>query len=881
MTKNRPNPEKLLKRIQEEDLHEQRGKLKIYLGAAPGVGKTYSMLQDALVKRRGGLDVVLGVVETHGRQEIENLIKNFEVIPPKIISYHGKQLLDFDLEAALKRNPGLILVDEMAHTNASGLRHAKRWQDIKELLDRGIDVYTTLNIQHVESLNDVVAQIIHARVKETVPDSMLALADTIELVDLAPEDLLKRLQEGKVYFPTDVALAQENFFRKGNLIALRELALRTTAERVGAQVLLYREGQGIKHIWPTQQKLLVCVSAGNESDKLIRTTCRIATSLKADWIAVYVYSPQQRFAEERRNKAIQHLRLAEQLGGETRILTGDIIKEIIDFAHEQNITRIVVGKKIQSRWKNFIFSNLTDKIIRASGEIDIHIIKDSEEATSEPLKVMPRTINWYNYIKAVIIVFACTIINLMLYPYLLSSNLIMVYLMGVAYIAYCCRSGASIFAALLSVLSYNFFFIPSFYDFSIPSLQEFFTLVIMFVVGVIISNLTSMRNQQVEAARLAEHHTADLHTLSRQLASTRGIQKLLSVAVRYIGEMFDSGVLALLYKNDHLTIQAEYKSEKKLSQKERGVAQWVYDMGQKAGHGTDTLPFSNALYLPLIATHETIGVLRIRSFHPEHLITPEQMHLLEACAHQIAIALEVDRLEEENKKSELLIESDRARSTLLRSVSHDLRAPLVAAMDETSTFIELSEKLDAKQIRTMGKNIYFELEQLNRLINNLLQINYLEANNVKLHKELYSIDTLVATVIKISNKKLSDKIVNIQIPGDLPLIPLDKVLIDEVLLNLIDNAVKFTPPESPIDITVNLEEDHIIVSIKDKGPGIAPDEVDKLFEKFYQSHLLESERGLGLGLAICQRIIKAHGGKLWAENRREGGAAFRFTLPLS
>lgn len=882
MKEKRPSPDKLLRRIQEEERQEKRGKLKIYLGAAPGVGKTYTMLQDALAKRAQGLDVIVGVVESHGRKEIESLITTLEQLPKQQIDYHGKFLSEFDIDAALKRDPGLILVDEMAHTNAPGLRHAKRWQDIKELLDRGIDVYTTLNIQHIETLNDVVSQILHIRIKETVPDYMLELADTIELVDLPPEELLKRLQEGKVYFPEQAEIATDHFFRKGNLNALRELALRTTAERVGAQVLLYRQGQGIQHVWPTKEKLLVCVGSKSVSSKIIRSARRMATSLKAEWIAVYVDTPKLRLSDEKRNQAIQNLRFAEQLGGETKILTGtDIVKEILNYAREQNVTKIIIGKHIHNRFKDLLFHSLADELIRNSGEIDVYIITGgTEEVKLSKMVTKKQSFPWKIYAIATGIVALITAIESLLFPYLHASTLIMVYLLGVTGVALFGLTGPSIFASLLSVIAYGFFFIPPFFTFEYSDFQYIFTLITMLLVTQVISHLTILTRRQTEAARLAEQRTAALHTLSRQLASTRGVDKLLETAVRYLSDMFHSEILALLPVNNHLEVRSRSHTAQTLGEKEQGVAQWVYDLGQTAGLGTDTLPFSDAIYLPLLASQGTIGVLRVRPLQPQLLFTPEQMHLLEACANQIALALEVDRLQEQTQQSALQSESDRARNALLQSVSHDLRTPLVAVMGAASTLMEMGGELDGRKIKKLGHEIYFESEQLNRLINNLLQMTYFEAESVHLQKTPSSLKSLIEEVISHSQKKLANKPVHILLPAHMPKVPLDDTLIQEVFQSLIDNAIKFTPAHTTIEISALVKDNKVQINIEDHGPGIAPDEVNRLFEKFYRGRMLSSERGLGLGLAICRSIIKAHGGDIWAENREGGGAAFRFTLPL-
>jgi len=878
----RPSPDALLKRVQEEQRHEKKGKLKIYLGAAPGVGKTYTMLQDGLIQRKRGLDVVVGVAESHGRQEIESLLKQSEVLPRIIVDYHNNSLSEFDLDGALKRSPQLILIDEMAHTNAPDLRHKKRWQDIKELLDRGIDVYTTLNVQHIESLNDDVSQIIHAPVKETVPDSMLELADTIELIDLPPEDLIKRLQEGKVYYPEQALLAEKNFFRKGNLTALRELALRITAERVGTQVLLYRQGIGIQHIWPTREKLLVCVGRGEEAPKLIRAACRTATHLKCEWIAVYVDSPGIQSSEAKRNSAIEHLRLAEQLGAETRVLSGfDIVKEIIHFARDQNVTQIIIWKHIQPRWKNLFRRSFADELVRHSEEIDVYIMTGTIEKSKQVQSVsLPPTIPWSVYGIAIGIVGIATLIDFLLFPYLKSPNLVMIYLLGVMVVALFGKTGPSILASLLSVLAFDFFFLPPFYHLVVSDFEYFTTLLVMLLVTQVISHLTIRIRRQAEAARHIQYQTSALYTLSRRLANTRGTDKLLETGSQYIDEIFNSDVITLLPKGNHLEIHSSLnKITPILDEKEKSVAEWVYELGQMAGFGTNTLPFSNAIYFPLHGSQATIGVLRVQP-RTKRLFSPEQMRLLEACVNQMALSVEVDRLQERTNRSKLRTEKNRVRDALLQAISHDLRAPLISIMSSASTQIEMVKVLTSDDFEKIGKNIFKESEQLSRLINNLLQITYLESESVKLQKQIASFKDTLTTVIKTSSKKLKNRTVNINLPPDLPDIPFDNTLMQEVLINLIDNATKFTPPNTPIDISVVLDKDNMTVSVEDRGPGIASDEVDKLFEKFYRGRMLSTERGLGLGLAICYHIISAHDGKIWAENRKDGGAAFRFTLPL-
>lgn len=878
MKERRPNPDTLLRRTQAEERGEKRGKLKIYLGAAPGVGKTYEMLSDGLKEKAKGIDIIVGIAESHGRQEIEAMLKNLDVLARLKVDYHGKELSEFDLEGALKRQPKLILIDEMAHTNAPGLRHKKRWQDIKELLDRGIDVYTTLNVQHIESLNDHVSQIIHAPVKETIPDSMIEHAETIELVDIPPEELLERLHEGKVYLPEQAKLASELFFRKGNLIALRELALRTAAETVNAQVLLYRQGQGIQHVWPTKERILVCVGPGPESNKLIRGAKRLASSLQVEWIAVYVETPKM--SPEEHKKALQNLQLANQLGAETRVLSGfNISKEILNFAHEQNVTQIMVWKHIHTRILSLFSSGLADEIMRQSGEIDVYIM--TGERQEQPIKKTTFQVkDWKIYSIAIFIVTFATLINLALFPWIATTNLIMIYLLAVTMIALFGRNGPAIVGSILSIFAYVYFFIPPYYHIIVSNLDSFFTLLVMLLISLVISQLTIVTRHQAMAARTTASQTSALYSLTRRLSSTRGRDKLLRTAITYMAEIFDCDISALMPSDGNLEILAQSRPQPDIDKKELNIANWVYELGQKAGMGTDSLSFSDALYIPLLASQNVLGVLRIRPAKKENLLLPERMQLIEACSNQLALALEVDRLHEQTKKSELRVETDRMKSALLQSFSHDLNKPLVAIMGNASTQIELANEFGPREVERLGKSIYLEAEQASRLINNLLQMTYLETKQVKLQKQLLSLSDIINLVIKTSSKKLLNRKVNVHVSADLPLVPIDNILLQEVLINLIDNAVKFTPVGSPIEISAQKEKNNIIISVEDCGPGIVHDEINKLFEKFYRGRMLTSEYGSGLGLAICRMIIAAHGGKIWAENRKESGAAFRFTLPI-
>lgn len=881
MRDDRQSPEKFLEQLHAEERQSKMGKLKIYFGAAPGVGKTYTMLQDAFTKLKQGLDVVVGVAESHGRKEIDTLLNNFETIPRRTVLYRDRELIEFDLDGALKRNPGLILMDEMAHTNVPGLRHAKRWQDIKEILDRGIDVYTTLNVQHIESINDDVTQIIGIKIRETIPDSMLEIADTIELVDLPAEDLLKRLQEGKVYFPVLAELAAEHFFRRDRLTALRELALRITAERVGAQVLLFRKGEGIETIWPSQEKIMVCIGPGSEALKLIRTAKRIATNTHMEWMALHIEVPKLRISKEERNSAIKNLRFAEKLGAETRIVAAvDMVKEIIHVAREQNVTQIIIGKKIRSRWRPLFLRDLADEIVRNSGEIDIYVVTGPVDCIPSHQKKIKEPHSWKLYLATLGITGTATLFNVMLYPVIASSNIMMVFLLAITIVALFGRIGPSILASMVSVAAYGFFFVAPSYQFMLSDLQYFFTLLVMLLVALVISNLAILTRRQAESSYFTEHQTSILHTLSRKLSSTRGIDKILETGVKYIGETFHCQVLALRPGNMELSIRARYKTDQLLSEKELSVAKWVYELGQKAGLGTDTLAFSDALYLPLMATKDSIAVLRIQPEKPDILFSPEEMRLLESCAHQLALTLEADRIADRDRKSELKAAINRERSQLLQDISHDLRTPLISAMGLLDTVLDEPVKINTKEKKLLCKASYLELEKLSRLINNFLQITYLEGHAIKIEKETVALTDLINRAMSSLKNELVDRNLVMIIPEALAKCVVDPALLTDVIKNLLENALKFTPSNTVITITALQEKEKMIVCIKDQGPGIMHDEKEKLFEKFYRGSKVTAEHGVGLGLAISQKIIHAHGGEMWAENIVEGGAAFYFSVPI-
>lgn len=886
MNDKRPDPDKLLNRVQMEAALEKRGKLKIFFGASPGVGKTFAMLEAARAKKAEGLDVVVGLLETHGRKETAALLEGMEVIPPQELDYRGTALKEFDIDTALKRKPDILLVDELAHTNAPGARHLKRWQDVQELLDLGVNVYSTLNVQHLESLNDIVAQITGITVRETLPDKVLEEADEVELIDLPPDDLLKRLQEGKVYAPEAAQRAGQNFFRKGNLTALREMALRTTADRVNDQVQDYRRTMAITQTWATSDRLLVCVSPSPSSANLVRAAHRMAKSLRADWIALYVEVPS-RSSEEARAQAIQHLRLAEQLGGETATLTGtDFAEEVMDYAKERNVTKIFIGKPPRYNWRSFLSPSPVDRLLRASGDIDVYATRGETQDLREKPRSGPRStaqmeFDGKGYGYALLGVAASTALAWFLYPKVDLANLIMVYLLGVLAISYRQGLGPSILGSVLSVIAFDFFFVPPRFSFAVSDTQYIFMFLVMLLVGLSISNLTVRVRAQARLSRLRERRTAALYALSRELAGTWGTAELLDIAVKHISEVFESSVIAFLPdETGRLKVQCGDSAAFDLTLKEMGVAHWAYDLGQAAGRGTDTLPGTDALYLPLLASGAPVGALGVKPNHPERLFIPEQLHLLEAFAHQTALAVSADRLLQKQQQTQMQVESEKLRSSLLSSVSHDLRTPLAAITGSISSLLQNGDALTAPTRKDLLENVYDESERLERLVNNLLEMTKLESGAIKPNKELNHPGEVIGSALARLDKKAADRKLTTQIPPDLPLVPMDSLLIEQVLVNLVDNALKYTPKDSPVEISAKAQDGSLEVAVADRGPGLPEADLLRLFDKFYRGPDQGRTSGAGLGLSICKGFVQIHGGTIEAKNRPGGGALFRFFIPL-
>ncbi len=870
-------------RIQEQA--QPRGNLKIFFGAVAGVGKTYAMLEAAHERQTEGVDVVVGYVETHHRPETDALLAELPQLPPRWVDYRGVMLREFDLDAALQRRPGLILVDELAHTNATGLRHTRRWQDVEELLTAGIHVYTTVNVQHLESLNDVIAQITNVTVHETIPDRMLAEADEVELLDLSPDELLQRLRDGKVYMPEPAERALRNFFRKGNLMALRELALLRTADRVDAEMQRYRQDHAIPTTWPTQERLLIGIGPSLLSARLVRATQRMATRLHATWLAVYVEtSAHLRLSATQREQVLQNLRLAEKLGAEIVTLSGTKVSEtIVHYARQRNVSKIVVGKPERPRWREWLFGSVVDELVRSSGEIDVYVIngEQSERTPSRPLR-LARISQWSSYGKALLIVALCTGLATLLFNDLDLSNLAMLNLLGVTFVAFRYGRGPSFFAALLSVAAFDFFYVPPYLSFEVADVQYFVTFGVMLTVAFLISTLTVQIRTQADAARRRERRTSALYAMTREMVSKRGLENLTQIAIHHISDVF-AGQTAIFLPNAQgkLVAQAGSTLPAATTEEELAAAQWVFEHRQMAGANTDTLPDVSATYLPLQATRGGLGVLAVQPADLQRLLDPEQLHLLETFANQTSVAIERAYLAEEAQTALLQVETERLRNSLLSSVSHDLRTPLASITGAASILLDDEAVLAPAARRDLAATISEESERLNRLLSNLLEMTRLEAGAVHVHKEWQPLEEVIGAALNRLDARLRNRTLMVQLPPDLPLVPLDGVLIELVLINLLENALKYTPPATPLEICAKHDGSDIVVTLADHGAGLPPHAIERIFDKFYRARPKETPNGSGLGLAIARGMIEAHGGRIWAENRRDGtGAIFSFTLPL-
>jgi two-component system sensor histidine kinase KdpD len=879
----RPNPDELLARVQAEERQQRRGKMKIFLGYAAGVGKTYAMLDAARARQADQVDVVIGYAETHGRAETEALLQGLEIIPRKQVEYRGKLLPEMDVDAVLARQPQLAVVDELAHTNVPGSRHPKRHQDVEELLAAGIDVYTTLNIQHLESLNDVIAQITGVVVRETIPDSAVDEASEVELIDLAPDELLQRLKEGKVYVPEQAARAIEKFFRKGNLTALREIALRRTATCVDEKMRAYMETRAIAGPWPAAERLLVCVSPGALSERLIRTARRLAEELNAEWFAVYVETPgQTNLLPQQRDHVAQMLHLAEELGAKVLTLPGyDVAETVVNYARAHNITKIIAGKPIRSRWVELLRGSMVvDQIIRQSGNIDVYVISGGTE-TSPAVSA----IEWQphrpfrRYLLSLLLVAAATLLGLPIRANISPVNLVMLYLVAVVVAAIYLGRGPSILTAVLSVLALDFFFVPPLLTFAVADVQYILTFVGLLVVGLVISALTVRVREQADAVQRREAQTAELYEFTRDLAAASGVADIMRAVITHLSQTFSREIVILLPEGETLQPRA-VSPEFTLSENELAVAMWAYQHGEAAGRSTDTLPAAAARYLPLKTARGVIGVLGVKPTDPSHHLTPEQRRLLESFATQAALAIERAQLAEQARRAQMLEVTEKLQAALLNSISHDLRTPLASITGSLSSLQEEALPLDEATRRSLLENASAEAERLNHLVGNLLDMTRIEARAMKVTAELCEVQDVVGSALQQMGDRLEGRLVQADVPASLPLVLMDFVLIVQVLSNLLDNALKYSPADQPIEVHAGVTDGRLELQVADRGIGIPPEDLTRVFDKFYRVQRPNGVSGTGLGLAICKGIVEAHRGEIAAANRDGGGTVITVALPL-
>jgi two-component system sensor histidine kinase KdpD len=883
LQKDRPNPDELLAQVKAEEQQRTRGKLKIFLGYVAGVGKTYAMLEAARQRQAEGIEVVVGYVETHGRAETEALLQGLEIIPRRQVAYRGVSLPEMDVDAVLARRPPLVVVDEFAHTNAPGSRHPKRYQDVEELLIAGIDVYTTLNIQHLESLNDVVAQITGVTVRETVPDRLLDEANEIVLIDLPTNELLQRLNEGKVYVPDQAARAMQKFFRPGNLAALREMALRRAAERVDDQMRAYMQTRAIPGPWPVAERLLVCVSPSPLSERVVRAGRRLADPLNAEWLAVYVETPgQASLPEADRSRVARTLQLAETLGAKSITLTGrDVVETLVSYARQHNVTKIIAGKPARPAWRDWLSRSLVDKLIQYSGDIDVYIITDTSKTVqpAEPFTFKPRS-SWPGYVQSLGLVGLVTLIGELIHTYIVPTNLVMLFLLVVVIAAVRLGRGPAIVASISSVLVFDFLFVPPRLTFAVSDTQYLLTFAALFIVGFVISTLVSQTREQAVAALRREAQTTAVYALSRDLAGAVGLEAITQAVITHIGQTFDREVAIFLPVPDgqRLVVQAA-SADFGLDEDKYVVATWAFQHGQPAGRGTDTLVAADARYLPLKTARGVVGVLSIKLSKTGQASTPEQRRLMDTFASQTALAIERAQLAEQARQAQLVRETEKLQAALFDSLSHDLRTPLASITGSLSSLLDTESQLGPDIRRDLLKTAYEEADRLNRLVGNLLDMTRVQAGALKLAPQPCDLQDLIGVALQQFTVALRQRPVKVDIPADLPLVPLDFVLMTQVLTNLLDNAIKYAPPEAPLEVKVHRRDREIELQVADSGPGIAPTDLPHVFDKFYRSPQVGRIRGTGLGLAISKGIVEAHQGQIRLENRPGGGVVATITLP--
>ena len=882
----RPDPDQLLAKVQRHEQQALRGKLRIYFGSSAGVGKTYAMLVAAHKAVTEGRDVVVGVVETHGRAETAALLEGLEMLPRLQIAHRDKELSEFDLDAALARHPQLILIDELAHSNLTGTRHPKRWQDIEEILAAGIDVFSTLNVQHLESLNDVVGGITQVRVWETVPDKVFDGADEVVLVDIPADELLARLKAGKVYMGPQAEHAASHFFRKGNLMALRELALRRTADRVEGDVQAYRVEQSIGSVWKTGNALLTCVGPDAASERVVRAAARLAGELGADWHAIYVETPAlQRLDAQRRERILTTLNLAQQLGATTAVIANaQIAESIIAYARSHNLSKLVIGRDpIRRLWPWQRSSG--QKLAMLAPDIDlIEIGRAESPGESSRAAALPKVQGdgesvdrtrkrarryWLSAAGCVAVTLACV----PLAEHFDRSNIVAIFILTVVLVGVRLGRGPAALAAILSVCAFDFFFVPPKFSFAVSDIQYLLTFFIMLAVGLIAGQLTAGLRFQARVASHREERAGSLYEIARDLSGAVQVEQVVKISDESIQRTFRASAAVLLPDaGGHLIADGGVAVE-------IGTAQWAFDNAKQAGFGTDTLPGSDVLYIPLRAPYQARGVLAVKAHNRRLLRIPEQRQLLDTFAALIAIALERVHYVGVAQDALLKMESERLRNSLLAALSHDLRTPLTVLVGLADSLALTTPKLSTAQLET-ATAIQDEARRMSTLVSNLLDMARIESGDVTLNLQWQPLEEVVGASLSAVRGILEGHTLAIDVSPDLPLVRFDAVLIERVLVNLLENAAKYTPAGSRISLAAEVAGDRLNVSVSDNGPGLPAGKEEAVFQKFTRGERESATPGVGLGLAICRAIVEAHKGKIAATATRGGGATFTFTLPL-
>jgi two-component system sensor histidine kinase KdpD len=881
----RRDPDAIIERIRQEEERASRGRLRIYFGSSAGVGKTYAMLIAARALKSAGTDVVAGVIETHGRADTGAQMAGLEILPRRSFAVPGMpQLTEFDLDAALARKPALILVDELAHSNVAGSRHPKRWQDVDELLSMGIDVWTTLNVQHLESLNDVVGGITGVRVQETLPDTFFDRADEIVLVDTPADELLARLKAGKVYGEVQAERAAANFFRKGNLMALRELALRRTADRVEDDVQTYRSDRSIDRIWKTESAILCCIGPGG-AEHVVRSSALLAQQLAVSWHAVYIETPGlQRLPEARRQRILAAVKLAEELGATTAVLPGgQVATAVIDYARENNLSKLVMGHNRASLWRPA--GTLAQQLGRLAADVDLIEIGvpgmrggRPEPAADVTLQVVGRRLKPTGYIVALLACGVGTALVVPLTGVLAPANIVMLYLLAVVGVALGYGRGPAVFSALVNVLAFDFFLVPPTLSFAVTDLQYVLTFAVMLAVGLVVGQLTAGLRYQARIARHRERRSHSLFEVARALSGELVVDQVVETASKAIEREFRARVrIYVLSEDDRLTLARGDVDTQGL---DPGTARWAFDHRQAAGLGTDTIPGSSWHYLPLNASMRTRGVLAFQPESPRLFAVPEQRRQLETFAALTAIALERVHYVDVAQKATVQIESERLRNSLLSALSHDLRTPLAGLTGLAESLRMTEPSLSAVQ-HEIAEELVSSAIRMSAQVNNLLDMARFESGEFRLSSSWNSVEEMIGSAVRLSKRVLASRTLKTDVPADLPLVKCDAVLIERVLVNLLENAAKYTPPDAIVEIVAQSVGEEMRVTVVDNGPGIRPGSEQEIFNKFSRGVRESAISGVGLGLAICKAIVEAHGGSISAANRGGRGAAFTFTLPIS